>query len=604
MTLNLTVLTTATIYQSADFRLTDGRTGKPFPDPSDKMVTISYASWSGFVTYTGVGLDLYGRPVSRLLAEWLTGAEEMSMDEMADLIRSRADTWMGSIRRVHGPYRHTFVLAGFVDQRPRAYVVSNFQRGGGMPFAISSSFIVAPVSARRSTKVIVTGRSDCVPRAARRRLERVIHQRRGDPAYVRNLLQDENRDVADTSCSADTVSPECTVYSCDSAGHVRSIRAEGVPGATLHLHEGIDLNDEIMELARGILGTQKVSATTILSGRSTGGPPVAELPCPVKVIESEESGYRLTDLGTLANRSAAFARAINNAGIIVGEAAHPPNNPALPCLYRDKLWSALPIPDGVHGSATDINDRGEVVGWCAGAPTGRTQHAWFWGTSGVSVDLDGRLGYESAAGAVNSNAWVAGRWRVGEGQKHQFDSFPIVWPTPVSSHAFLSLDDGRWGEAVDLTDTNVALVAIRDGQFKTQVALLYASGELEELPFEDEFVVPQSIDSTNRFILGSIVRPGRGSVESILHDRESGWERVVCPRNSSGRAVNARGDVVGSVQLEGFHRPWFKPLREKVRMLPHVQFHDTMPTEVNERGVIVGTANADHGCHAVMWEPL
>lgn len=81
MTLNLTVLTAATIYQSADFRMTDGRTGKPGPDPSDKMVTISYASWSGFVTYTGVGLDLDGRPVSRLLAEWLTGPEDRSEPE-------------------------------------------------------------------------------------------------------------------------------------------------------------------------------------------------------------------------------------------------------------------------------------------------------------------------------------------------------------------------------------------------------------------------------------------------------------------------------------------------------------------------------------------
>lgn len=603
MTFNLTVLTAATIYQSADFRLTDA-TGKPIPDPSDKMVLLSYASWSGFVTYTGVGLDPDGRAISRHVAEWLTGPEELKMEEAADLVRTRADAWMGAIRRSHGPLKHTFVLAGFIDQRPRAHVISNFQRGEGMTFPISSSFIVSPASAPRSTKVIVTGRSDCLPRAARKRLQRAIHERRGDPAYVRTLLQDQTREVAHSSCSDETVSPECTVFSCDSGGNTRSIRSEGVPGATPRVFQGIDLNDEIMKIARGILGTENVSATTILSGRLGGGPPVAELPCSFKVMLSDESGYRLTDLGTLRDRSDAFARAINNDGIIVGEASHPPNHPSLPCVYNDKQWSALPIPEGAFGAAADINDHGEVAGWCVSTSTGRMQHAWFWGSAGESIDLDGRAGYESVAEAVNNNTWVAGRWRLGDGQTHEFDSMPIVWPTPATSSDFFSFNDGRWGRAVDLADTNVALVAIQDGLFKTQVALLAPSGELEELTQRDEMVVPQSIDSADRFILASVLQPGRGPGEVVLHDRESGWQRVICPEASSGHSVNARGDVAGSVKLEGFHRPWFKPFGDEVRMLPYVQFHDTMPTDMNESGVIVGTASADHGCHAVIWEPL
>ena|ERR671925_440251 len=146
------------------------------------------------------------------------------------------------------------------------------------------------------------------------------------------------------------------------------------------------------------------------------------------------------------------------------------------------------------------------------------------------------------------------------------NNFSVVLQQTISADEFLNLvcpteieDWRRRHGDVGITDTNVALVAIRSRHHNTQTALLSASEELEELPFGDKFVVPQSIDSTGRFILGSIIRLWQGPGEVALYDEKSGWSRVACPRDSSGHAVNARGDVVGSVRIEGFHRAWFKP---------------------------------------------
>jgi hypothetical protein len=38
--------------------------------------------------------------------------------------------------------------------------------------------------------------------------------------------------------------------------------------------------------------------------------------------------------------------------------------------------------------------------------------------------------------------------------------------------------------------------------------------------------------------------------------------------------------------------------------MPYVEYHNTTPTSMNDQGVIVGSAEADHGVHAVMWEAL
>jgi hypothetical protein len=86
MTLNVTLLTERAIYQSADFRLTDADTGTVITDASTELVTLQYYEWDGFVTYTGVG-RWRRRDISDWLVEWMTGLEDATPQDVAQLHR-------------------------------------------------------------------------------------------------------------------------------------------------------------------------------------------------------------------------------------------------------------------------------------------------------------------------------------------------------------------------------------------------------------------------------------------------------------------------------------------------------------------------------------
>ena len=417
MTLNITVLTERTIYVSADFRLTDLKTGALVSDSSDKTIVLVYESWAGVVTYTGIGSLTSGQSVADVVATWLTGVHDPTMEELVELIRDRGSKWFAWLSGMPRPIKHTFVVAGFVASRPRAYVISNFEAWHGVEREVGREFSISSVSSRRGTTVLITGCKSAVPRAARKALERAIDRHGGEPALIRQRLQEANRTAAASAQSNNVVSPECSVYSFDALGHGRSERANDVPGMGRCLLDGIDLTAITMRVAKEILGTDRVSGRLLVSGRGGAGPPVMEAPCNASFVTPERSGYSVRDLGTPGGNSIC-ARAINNQGQIVGEGDLVPGGPPVPWMWGAGSWNRLPIPPNSFGYAKAINDLGEVVGGCV-TPlsvtpgSGGLEHAWFWGISGESTDLDGRVDHESSARALNAKSQIVGRFRRG-----------------------------------------------------------------------------------------------------------------------------------------------------------------------------------------------
>ena len=122
MTLNITLVTPAAFTNGLIFDLRQGGTR------SAKTVVLQFPAWSGFVTYTGLGV-LDGKYVSEFVADWLGDSQIRSMWEVAACLQSEgqrllADAgWTGE--------RHTFTLAGFEDGAVRAFVISNFEDSYG-----------------------------------------------------------------------------------------------------------------------------------------------------------------------------------------------------------------------------------------------------------------------------------------------------------------------------------------------------------------------------------------------------------------------------------------------------------------------------------------
>jgi hypothetical protein len=161
MTLNITVLSIKAIYQSADFRLSVD--GIPDPEPSTKRIIVTNDSWTGFITYTGVG-RVGTEHTGNVVRGWLSGDAKRSFEQTVELLRAEGTTWLASI----GPLAHTFVIAGYVNNSPRAAIVSNFERWHGrLDPSISTELNVSTIIARNRPEVIITGVRDSVRREER-----------------------------------------------------------------------------------------------------------------------------------------------------------------------------------------------------------------------------------------------------------------------------------------------------------------------------------------------------------------------------------------------------------------------------------------------------
>ena len=96
-------------------------------------------------------------------------------------------------------------------------------------------------------------------------------------------------------------------------------------------------------------------------------------------------------------------------------------------------------------------------------------------------------------------------------------------------------------------------------------------------------LLPVSISGDGSFILGS--PSGRSAVHYLWFRARNEWEQLDCPPQSSVMAVNNRGDVGGAVVVDGFYRPWLKPIGSAIVMLPTAEFHDPcrLPSTTSDR---------------------
>jgi probable HAF family extracellular repeat protein len=133
-------------------------------------------------------------------------------------------------------------------------------------------------------------------------------------------------------------------------------------------------------------------------------------------------GGVMKDLGTLDGATYCAALAINNSGQIVGYSLGPGDY--TPVLYSGGVMKKL---DGVggHGSASDINELGEIVGTMIVSPTRVGNYAFLY-SGGVVTDLGNLGGYASGASAINNRGQIVGSFTPRTGY---FD--------PNYSHAFL-----------------------------------------------------------------------------------------------------------------------------------------------------------------------
>ena len=128
MTLNITVLTSHCIYQSADYRLLDLQTKMTTDFQTQKIFAVNAFDWSATVCFTGVG-----RIRDLNVHEWLSDQLGLvqTNDPFKRLIEAlqKADSWLSGVRPPHN--KHSFSVGAFLGAEPLFVLVSNFERPSG-----------------------------------------------------------------------------------------------------------------------------------------------------------------------------------------------------------------------------------------------------------------------------------------------------------------------------------------------------------------------------------------------------------------------------------------------------------------------------------------
>lgn len=614
MTLNVTVLTPLVIYQSADFRLTDPDTGKPRRDPSPKTVTLTYFEWEGFVTYTGIG-NWNGRDVSAYLTEWLTGIEKPSMAEVAGVIESKGTALLRQIEhRTSRRFGHTFTLAGFYEQVPRAYVISNYEDCFGKSRASIDDHLTTTTRAlgyAEKATVIVTGWKPAVPRSDRRVLGMVATKYPGDGLRIRRRMAKLNAEAAPRS--KEMVSKECVVLSFRSDGTGAALlsgEADQVPMQFPHISNGIDTNKFLMDALRNA-GFDTSKARLVQAGYASSRPEIKKDaqkgPCNYAVVPSEPpSNYKAVEIKS-PEFEVITATDISDRGEVVGT-----GRAGLGTDHRQNIpWSSINgqvVRLGYLGLASAVNNEGQVTAVLQGlnaSPPSWQRAAVYINGNLIELPLyhaqdESPERSDSEIGAINNSSLMAGGVAVQYDKNGPLIQLAAVFRPDQTLQVFQGLDSKYNCRAFDVNDQGHVLLVAQEGYFAPRSILWNPADDSWHFVGGDAaYVFPIAVNDHD-VVLG---RTGNGQNDpvAVLCKPGGGWERLGTPDKWAPVDINNECQVVGSTVIELLQRPWLWEPDGRTVLLPYLTDHHTNPAAINNLGQIAGGASADEDLHALLW---
>lgn len=606
MTLNITILTPATIYQSADFRLTDN--GKLVTNRSAKSVILTYSTWIGFVTYTGLG-RWYGKDLSDWVAEWLADGKQRSMAEVADHLADEGTKLLTAYRQqFRRQLQHTFTLAGFEDGFVRAFIISNFEDCfGTVRKSPDQQLTVTTCKLRAGSKatVIVTGYKLAVSTDDRHKLRALASRYPMDGGRIRRRMEALNAKAAMLSVSKGLISQDCVVLSfrADGSGVLQlSNEATEVPPQFPHIIYGMNVAQTMSNALRslGVDPTQiRLVQGGFASSHSSGPASVSTASCPFAVVEPDPtSGYRIHEI-TSPGLDSMSPNDINDSGQVVGT-GQSRTQLNIPWMMQNGQLTCL----NYTGFALSINNHGQVAGTLQSEQGERatvyeggllTTFPLYHGEPGVFAGTD------SSAYAISADGTVAGSVQSRTEERGRPNRRAAVFWAGQPPTVLMELKAEFGSNAVDINERGQVLVVANPAIFDAR-SILWTPQDGSWFYVGNQTANVSPIALTDEgFVLGK-ARNNQAKPSIVICQPGGDWERLGIDDAWEALDINNQGDVIGWAWVDRLQRPWLRLASGQIIWLPYIIEHHTIPKAINNYGQIIGSAVADHGQHAVIWQ--
>lgn len=400
------------------------------------------------------------------------------------------------------------------------------------------------------------------------------------------MLAEINAEAADSPAAKQMISPTCSVVSfradgqgvCDVTGPV-DIRT---------LAKGTRMPDrrELTKLLGFDLG--QLVGMTFASSK----PRIPHAPCqPRIVLPADAARYAIREA---KHKEFASCRAIDvsDAGVVLGD-GNPPGRPGDYFLWTSPV-DGEPKPCGFIGKPGGINDTGEVA--AEARMSDGSAHAVRW--RGKPIDLGCFRGIDSGATAINATGLVVGWVCVDPVNRGQANHRPATWS--FDKRDVLEDFGCDWGLAVDVNNAGIVLVVGYVGNECRAILWNPLAGTTEVIGGKTG-IYPSAITSGG-VVLGTANDHDGKSIAGLAKPGQR-WERLGTVPGFYATDMNDTGDVVGATKRDGYEQPWLRRAAGEIVWLPYFDHHWCRPSAINSSGVIVGTATADHGTHALVWTP-
>ncbi|MGN7779032.1 hypothetical protein ACTJJE_05880 [Mycolicibacterium sp. 22603] len=601
MTLNITLLTPAAIYQSADFRLTNATDGTIIRDESAKTVVLQYQTFSGFVTYTGIGA-WGGVDLSAIIGSWLDSTSGSSMANIAAILETEGTRLLNEVRRRNRKrFGHTFTLAGFEDRVARVYIVSNFEDCFGRtiyPVSADLATTMREIKIGNSPVAIVTGQTNSISNAARRALCQLAIRKPDDGGLIRSHMQSLNSFASKSRESHGTVSPDCVVLSFRSDG-LGLIQMSDNPGAGPKnipvILDGFDQNKFLLESMAKIsldFSNARMQNATFATTQTLG--PITEVPSTCRfplVFPDASAGYDIEEITGLDFDTLA-ATDINDAAQVVGTGRLERTTPwktSVPWVLQEGVVHSL----GFQGAAVSISNDGPIAVNVrhpydgAGLLSGEMLRVFdLVGPSIAQIDAS-----RSTASATNTRGYVAGSVCTQSGLNMRAAVFheahlPFVLSEPIAKFGT---------RAVDINDEGKVLVLGSFGPSDVR-AIIW------DLEKDNWRYLGDAMDNVHPVSLNNDgTALGYVGDTALISDQDGSWVELGTANGWYPKDINELGDVVGIVWHDGSFQPWLRLSGGETYLLPFVGGHSTEAIAINNKRDIIGGAHSDHGGHALIW---